>query len=141
MSVYFLLDIFAMFAGAILLRHDPEAAVPLQNIGWNLAFCLADNSNMVKPKRSLTLGDGLYTQYHPIPNYDVFLLLPYWIVCFPLLLRMCQCLSHWYLSVCVSPLLPFSDSIPIGFSTSWFLYTLPFASPPLHNLLSSPPHL
>ena len=32
MSVYFLLDIFAMFAGTILLRHDPEAAVPLQSI-------------------------------------------------------------------------------------------------------------
>ena len=64
--VYFLLDMFAMFAGTILLRHDPEAAVPLQSIGWNMAFCLVDNSKMVKPKRSLTLGDGLYTQYHPI---------------------------------------------------------------------------
>ena len=75
MSVYFLLDIFAMFAGTILLRHDPEAAVPLQSIGWNMAFCLVDNSKMVKPKRSLTLGDGLYTQYYPITMF--FLLLPY----------------------------------------------------------------
>ena len=65
MSVYFLLDIFSMFAGTILLRHDPEAAVPLQSIGWNKAFRLTDNSKMVKPKRSLTLGDDLYTQYHP----------------------------------------------------------------------------
>ena len=71
MSVYFLLDIFAMFAGTILLRHDPEVAVPLQSIGWNMAFYLADNSKMVKPKKSLTLGDGLYTQYHPTMMFFV----------------------------------------------------------------------
>ena len=143
MSVYFLLNIFAMFAGTILLRHDPEAAVPLQSIGWNMAFCLADNSYMVKPKRSLTLGDGLYTQYHPIPNYDVFFFCChielYAFHCFCVCANVCPidtfpCVFLLYFHFLI--LYPL-DSPPL-----WFLYTLPFASPPLHILLSSsPPHL
>ena len=97
----------------------PEAAVPLQNIGWNLAFCLADNSNMVKPKRSLTLGDGLYTQYHPIPNYDVFF---------------CCCHIELYAFHCfcvcanVCPI----DTFPCVFLLYFhFLILYPLGSPPL----------
>ena len=126
--------------GTILSRHDPEAAVPLQSIGWNKAFRLADNSKMVKPKRSLTLGDDLYTQYHRIMMLFVVAILN---------CMLSIAFAYVPMSVPIDTfpcvfLLPFLCLIlyPLDSPPLWFLYTLRFASPPLHNLLSSsPPHL
>lgn len=58
-----------------------------------------------------------------ITQFWCFLSLPYWIVCFPLLLRMCQCLS---------PLIPFPACFSffffVWFYTQWILDLFGFST-------------